>query len=234
MRVQAEEWRRFIPGVRMYKGKKTLFFNGEKLFNVENLECLVYDWEERQTWEVIIVLPGVEVIPHHTFYMCHNVKTVIMADSVRRMKKSAFKYCKNLIFVKLSRTLQFIGVEAFWYCESLTSIFIPPSCREIGRDAFRGCKELIISNVPQTTELGESIINKTALIRASPFETNHHGEYDGNDEEVNAWIKNVNGDDEQYALHRACLSYQPNHRHHFRNRPKKGSESFSKEEWNWY
>ena len=67
MRVQTEEWRRFIPGIRMYKGKKTYFYNGEKLRD-DDYDSLIYSWEERLTWEVIIVLPGVEVIPKYIYF----------------------------------------------------------------------------------------------------------------------------------------------------------------------
>ena len=69
MRVQTEEWRKFIPGIRMYKGKKTYFYNGEKLWDVTDDwedQLLVHDKDERNSWEVIIVLPGVEVIPDFT------------------------------------------------------------------------------------------------------------------------------------------------------------------------
>ena len=99
MRVQTEEWRRFIPGIRMYKGKMTLFWNGEKLHDDENYEFLLYDRKERHKWEVIIVLPGVEVIPWFTFKSCENVKTVIMSDTVRRIEHHAFLKCFFLKFV---------------------------------------------------------------------------------------------------------------------------------------
>ena len=57
----------------MYKGKKTLLYNGEILFDSyiyeygeddEDAIFLIYNEEERKSWEVIIVLPGVDVIPH--------------------------------------------------------------------------------------------------------------------------------------------------------------------------
>ena len=98
---------------------------------------LIYDKDERGSWEVIIVLPGVEIIPEGTFIRCGNVKVVIMADTVRRIEDWVFSWCSSLIFIKLSRNLEFIGTFAFSSC-SLTSIFIPPSCREIGVYAF--CK----------------------------------------------------------------------------------------------
>mgnify|MGYP001305146542 CR=1 FL=1 len=134
------------PGVRNYKGKVTLFYNGEILWegNDEVGHPLIYDWEERDSWEVIIILPGVEVIPEFTFYDCDNVKTVIMNDSVRRIESLVFEDCYNLKFVKLSTNLEYIGHGAFNGCSSLASVNTPSSCREIGDYAFGSCTKLII------------------------------------------------------------------------------------------
>lgn len=76
----------------MYKGKKTLFYNGENLWDGGLFgEPLVYNNEERRTWQVIIVLPGVEVIPEWTFCWCAKLETVIMADdSVQRIEHEGF------------------------------------------------------------------------------------------------------------------------------------------------
>ena len=207
MRVQTEEWRRFIPGVRMYKGKKTLFYNGEKLWDGENDEYLIYAQEEKESWEVIIVLPGVEVIPECALFNCFKVEAIIMSDTVTRIEASAFINCKSLSYVKLSRNLQYIGFNAFDECKSLSSIFIPPSCREISHVAFGGCTKLIILVVPPHTQLGENVIAETALIEASPFATDNIGDYD-NHEEVNEWIKTHHADNE-FSLHRACCSFNP-------------------------
>ncbi|GFH44635.1 hypothetical protein CTEN210_01109 [Chaetoceros tenuissimus] len=131
-----------------------------------------------------------------------------MSDTVRRIEGSAFTGCIRLSYVRLSRNLEYIGDSAFCNCESLTSIFIPPSCREIDDYAFENCQKLIIFHVPQHTELGEHVIEDTALIRASPFATNNNGYYD-NYEEVNEWIKNRHASDNQFSLHRACSSFNP-------------------------
>ena len=198
------------PGVRIYKGKRTLFYNGEKLWEGSEIlgHPLVHDKEERLSWEVIIVLPGVELVPEWTFHFCHDVKMVIMADTVRRIEgEGAFKNCCSLKFVKLSTTLECIGRRAFYFCASLTAMFIPPSCREIDEDAFSGCKKLIIFHVPQTTELGTSVISNTALIRASPFKANEYSSSNSSEEE-NPWIKNLN-QGEEYAMHRVCSLFNP-------------------------
>ena len=107
----------------MYKGKKTLLYNGEILW--AHHHPVVHNEEERYSWEAIIVLPGVEVIPWYCFRYCRNIKVVIMADTVRRIEWGAFVKCVSLDFVQLSRNLEYIG-RAFYKCESLTSIFIPP------------------------------------------------------------------------------------------------------------
>ena len=204
------DWEEIValgPGSRMYRGKKTFFYNGEKLWETYGLfggNPLVYNKEERASWEVIIVLPGVEIIPSNTFFCCQNVKKVIMSDSVKRIEYGGFKRCSSLKFVKLSRNLEYIGGFVFKDCKSLTAIFIPPSCTEIGNCAFYDCINLIIFHVPHTTELGEGVIEDTALFEASPFETRHFRH-----EEVNTWLKSINNS-EGLTLHRICSSDTPN------------------------
>ena len=211
-----KEWEEIValgPGVHNYRGKRTLFYNGERLWDEDTFGPLVHNREERDSWEVIIVVPGVEIIPEQTFQFCWNVKVVIMADTVRIIEDDAFYRCESLKFVKLSTNLEYIGNFAFEDCKSLTAIFIPPTCREIRFHVFSGCEDLIIFHVPQITELGGNVIANTALIQASHFEADElqldlSGYYQ-NSEEVNAWIKNINGQDEEYGLHIACSSFNP-------------------------
>ncbi|GFH47850.1 hypothetical protein CTEN210_04326 [Chaetoceros tenuissimus] len=203
MRVQTEEWRRFIPGVRMYKGKKTLFYNGEMLYSGDDTfgDYYIYDEEERNTWEVIIVFPGVEAIPHWTFNFCKNLETIIMADTVKRIEESAFQECKRLKFVRLSRSIEYIGEYAFASCFKLTSIFIPRSCREIGDMAFSHCYELIILGLPQNVQLGEEVFDETAVrrqkIRSNPYVSRA---------KVDEWIKQRL---DNYPLHKLCCGEHP-------------------------
>lgn len=202
----------------MYRGKKTLFYNGEKLFDKENQEYLIYDEEERESWEAVIVLPGVEVIPNYSFGGCDKIETITMSDdSVRRIEENAFFMCKKLVFVKLSLNLEYIGRMAFDWCLSLTSIYIPPSCREICNCAFVRCRDLIILSIPEHTELGKYVTAETRLRGYCPFDD--YNMYDSEDEEVrewmesrheavNEWIKTRHQDNE-FSLHRACCSYNP-------------------------
>ena len=132
-----------------------------------------------------------------------------MADTVKRIEEGAFNLCMSLIFVRLSTNLEYIGEYAFRYCKSLTSIFIPPSCREIDNYAFETCDKLIIFHVPQHTRLGDRIFANTELYEVSPFEeVDRFGNYRNNDQ-VYAWVRDLNANNQEYALHRACCSFNP-------------------------
>ena len=219
------------PGVHTFRGKKTLFYNGAKLWEGDEynrLVPLIYNYEERQSWQIVIVLPGVEIIPEFTFSRwCTNVMTVIMADTVKRIEWKAFSNCKKLLFVRLSKNLECIGGSAFRLCESLTSIFIPPSCREIGSHAFQDCRKCTILHIPQDTQLNYFIIGSTALMKASPFETTPNGWYEkAVNNDMNKWIKNINQGSEEFALHRECASFCPSEDGIYEMLKRQGLQSF--------
>ncbi|GFH57107.1 predicted protein [Chaetoceros tenuissimus] len=102
MKITTEEWNNFTPGIRMYKGEKTFFYNGEDDLYMP-CDCWESDWPEEffrdilsdgspnMFWKgvsfdsvdnievsntdnikVIIVLPGVEVIYEKSFYLWKN------------------------------------------------------------------------------------------------------------------------------------------------------------------
>ena len=212
-------------------GLVTLFYDGsKKLFNEElydewydehldhdesndnwekwNLSdaCKQY-WRERQSWQQVIIEEGVTVIPEYTFRRCKNIKRVIMANTVVRIKRWAFHCCSTLSFIKLSINIEVIEDEAFGDCD-LISVFIPPRCREIKELAFVSNYNLVIFSIPRDTALGHSIIARTKLIFNSHFEVNKWGFYHDQTEEVNNWLKDINRD-EKYSLQGACSSYQP-------------------------
>lgn len=221
------EWktiRKKGPGVRVYGGLKTLFYNGEKLWEGDEDygDPLVYNKTERRSWQQIIILPGIQEIPDCTFTGCVKVKIIMMNDDVQLIGKATFYNCWRLVFIRLSRRLVKIGKYGFKGCYTLASIFIPRSCTEIGDKALSSCKKLKILCIHnQTTTLGKYVIEDTALIRSSPFEVNRDGSYDmyyGSDdsdytddnEEVNAWIKSNEIVGDAFSLRGECSTEYPN------------------------
>lgn len=210
MLVHTKERQLFRPGVRMHKGLKTLFYNGEKLcissgIDGKDLIYKIYDIKERQTWEQVVVLPGVKIIPYRTFYCCRNIKRVIMSDSVKRIAHRAFWLCESIVFLNLSRNLKVIDELAFAGCTSLHCVFIPVSCTYIDDHAFHGCTKLLIFNVPNHIQLEHGVILKTALMEHSPFQTSTIDDR-FNFHEVNEWIKYRH---DKLPLHKICCSEHP-------------------------
>ncbi|GFH57034.1 hypothetical protein CTEN210_13510 [Chaetoceros tenuissimus] len=199
-----EEAKALGPGIHNFRRKVTLIYNGKKSWNKSTLDKntgkILLNNVDRDSIEVIIILPGVKIIRGSRFHG-FNAKIVIMADAVKRMEKYAFYYCENLRFIRLSRNLEYIGDKAFSGCDSLRSIFIPLTCREIGEKAFWYCNKLIIFIVLRNTQLGENAINCTALGRARRrYEDLHKINVREDDDE---WINN------EFDLHRECASCNP-------------------------
>ena len=159
-------------------------------------ECETY-WDERQTWQQVIIEEGVTEIPYATFERCKNVKRVIFANTVIRIEEAAFYKCNGLVYIKLSISLLYIGEYAFAKCD-LSNVFIPPTCRTIGNGAFADNKNLLIFNVLQRIEIQRCVLLHTKLI---PFDR-------VNNPPITDLVMNVNGL-EKYALHRACCSFEP-------------------------
>ncbi|GFH61978.1 hypothetical protein CTEN210_18454 [Chaetoceros tenuissimus] len=170
-------------------------------------ECKLY-WRERQSWQQVIVEEGITEIPKYAFTRCKNLKRVIFANTVIRIKAWAFGECNCLVYIKWSINLEYIGDSAFFSC-NLSSVFIPPSCREIDNWAFHLNSNLSILNVPQHVELGGWMIQYTALAKSSHLDVTAAGWYKSElNDNMNTWIKNMNHD-EAFTLHRACASFQP-------------------------
>ena len=186
---------------RQYRRRGHSNINGWQSWHLSS-ECKEYV-KERLTWQQIIVIEGVSVIPEYTFQHCFNIKNIIFADSVVRIKSCAFRFCKSLVYVKLSINLEYIGEGTFQEC-NLSSVFLPPRCREVGGAAFSRNANLTIVHVPQDVELEGGVFAKTNMITDSPFGVFVRGTI----EEVNNWMKNINND-ERFSLHRACCSFQP-------------------------
>ena len=205
-----EEWMSTYAQLRLDAYFDVVHSRSDELENWESWDvsdqCKRY-LRERLSWQQVIIIDSVTEIPERTFTFCKNIRRVIFSNTVTRIGRHAFSRCKELDYIKWSMNLQFIGEAAFSGCDNISSVFIPSTCREIRGWAFQ-CKKLSIFNVPQNTELGRHVISNTALAKSSPFNVYIDGSYESElHEDMNQWLKNMNND-EAYALHRACSSFQ--------------------------
>ena len=71
-----------------------------------------------------------------------SLEKIVIPDSVKIIKESAFFGCENLTSVDFGNSLETIEREAFYHCSSLTSVVIPDSVKDIYGNAFLYCESL--------------------------------------------------------------------------------------------
>ncbi|MCR4795060.1 MAG: BspA family leucine-rich repeat surface protein [Ruminococcus sp.] len=130
-----------LKSTRVTEGKLTYRVFAD---HAEVLEC-----DKKAEGEVVIAdkINGVPVtkIAPAAFGSCFNVKSVVMADTVKVIGDAAF-VGSSLDSIKLSDSLEVIGDSAFVDCK-LTGIEFPDTLKSIGAEAFTYCplkKEVVI------------------------------------------------------------------------------------------
>lgn len=85
--------------------------------------------------EHVVIPEGVEKLVHSAFRNC-KMKSVVLPDSIDRIRAKAFCQCENLKFVKLGNNVDTIEDGAFAECCSLKHIDIPAGIKTINDYAF--------------------------------------------------------------------------------------------------
>ena len=85
--------------------------------------------------EHVVIPEGVEKFGHSAFRNC-KMKSVVLPDSIDRIRAKAFYQCENLKFVKLGNNVDTIEGGAFAECCSLKHIDIPAGIKTINDYAF--------------------------------------------------------------------------------------------------
>ena len=79
---------------------------------------------------------------HNLFLNGHEIKNLIIPESIQELKYYVFRGCSGLTSVVIPNSVTYIGGSAFTGCSSLTSVEIPNSVTGIGEWAFFGCSGL--------------------------------------------------------------------------------------------
>lgn len=100
------------------------------------------------------------------FYMCPNLVSVVIPETITRIDGVIFGSCTNLANVVLPKTLTFIGVRLFEYCSKLTTISIPNGVTEI-RKCFLYSGLTYIDLPNSVTTLNGTFNSATSLKRVN-------------------------------------------------------------------
>ena len=118
-------------------------------FTVGNLKYEVTDAEKH---EVYLVIPS-------------TIENDGVTYTVTSIRDDAFWLCEDLTSLTISNSVVYIGHRAFYSCKSLTSITIPNSVTHIGNEAFRYCDNLNYVSIPESvTSIGENAFGEIQFI----------------------------------------------------------------------
>ena len=95
-------------------------------------------------------LGGVPVteIAASAFYLCEDITSVVIPESVTRIGAGAFYDCVQMQSVTLPQGLTEIGDSAFANCVSLDNVVIPPGVTRIELQTFGYCWSLVNITLP--------------------------------------------------------------------------------------
>ena len=99
----------------------------------------------------------VTAIGSHAFYICDEMTSITLPNSLTEIGDYAFYNCNKIASVTLPNSLTSIGEKTFSGCTSLTSITLPNSLTSIGYLAFGGCPKLENINVETSNNAYSSI-----------------------------------------------------------------------------
>ena len=87
---------------------------------------------------------GIDIIniDNNAFYMCKNVTSIYIPDSVTNIGDGAFKNCFQLASLTIPNSVTSIGAEAFQNCSVISSVHMGSGVQSIGENAFRSCVQL--------------------------------------------------------------------------------------------
>lgn len=91
-----------------------------------------------------------------------QIRSVVIPNSVREIRDSAFDSCTALTSVKIPNSVTKIGTSAFYKCTALKSIKIPSSVTDIGT-AFGCCSALESVSLPEGIRHIPSFYNCSSL-----------------------------------------------------------------------
>lgn len=100
-----------------------------------------------KTSKEIVIPPEINGVPvtgigNGAFTFCHELKRIVLPDTVTVVENAAFKGCSNLIDAVLSKELRSIGALSFAGCTKLRRVTMPNCLERFEINSFKDCTEL--------------------------------------------------------------------------------------------
>ena len=108
---------------------------------------------------------SVTAIGMYAMYMCKNLTSITMPNTITKIDACAFEKCSGLTMVAIPNSVTELGIDAFASCTGLTMVVIPNSVTTVGDLAFYNCTAMTTVSIGSgVTSLGEkAFYGSTAL-----------------------------------------------------------------------
>ena len=143
-----------------------------RVISTSDFTCAVVDGEignvfsGENLYEGNIVIPShveylnktltVTAIDGYAFYKCINLQSVILPETLKSIKTSAFEGC-GISTIHIPNSVTEIGSSAFKNCRNLESISLPQDLKILSSSLFSNCTSLKTIKIPDTIiEIGSS------------------------------------------------------------------------------
>ncbi len=117
--------------------------------------------------EAVTIPEGIEIIGEGAFHKS-LLGEIIMPDSVREIRASAFDGCTALTKITFSEQLETIGERAFAAC-SVKNLILPPGLQAVGPKAFYFAGIRWLEFTGETATIGESAFENCASLESVHF-----------------------------------------------------------------
>ena len=112
------------------------------IFSVHDADSLSANWDSLNNSYLRFIDYRVGAFLLSTFWGTIYIESIIIPDSITRIKGYTFSCCASLKSITIPDSVTDIGNSAFYLCTGLTSITIPSSVKSIANYAFADCKNL--------------------------------------------------------------------------------------------
>ena len=99
---------------------------------------------------------SVTAIGVYAMYMCKNLTSIALPNTITKIDGCAFEKCSGLKMVAIPNSVTTLGIDAFASCPGLTMVVIPNSVTTVGDLAFYNCTALTSATIGSgVTSLGD-------------------------------------------------------------------------------
>ena len=122
-------------------------FDGEAVYTMDK-QCLIYCLSNK---ECFVVPEGVEIIGEMAFRSKKQLKSIVLASTVKDIGKDAFFDCDRLDNVFIPKSVETIKSYAFAECDSLKTVIFEGAVKHLSRHAFSDSDNLHRIVIPKGT-----------------------------------------------------------------------------------